>query len=171
MKHIIYDNYDISDEFLEECRQVVSENMYCDVSEVTDDQAYEEANESLNSWFDDEIGNLDMELDGRIIAIADLGLWDGRKTGYKIGGTNLKEIMTMGNKDCDYVKVYSDSHNIKKQSSHHDGTNYLLFRMIRENRNINNLLDKLYDGKIVTKSMLNYYTKSLVSDVNEIFGW
>ena len=44
-------------------------------------------------WLDDERINLDEEVDGRIIIIADLGLWNGRKQGYKILGTNSYRAM------------------------------------------------------------------------------
>ena len=35
-------------------------------------------------WFDDEMINLDKKLNGKILIIADLGLWDGHKSAYKI---------------------------------------------------------------------------------------
>jgi len=168
MEHIIFDNYDNFDT-MENTKQQISEQRDIPVEDVTDQMVYDEWSESESMWFNDELENLDQELEGRIIAIADLGLWDGRKSGYKIGGTNLNEVMTIGNHD--YVKVYSDGYNIRKESSHHDGTNRTLFRMVRENRDIERFTDMLYNGKPISKSVLNYYTKSIEKNVRSIFGW
>ncbi len=40
---------------------------------------------------------LDIELDENIIALANLGLWNGRQYGYKDLGNNIKEILTSFN--------------------------------------------------------------------------
>ena len=72
--------------------------------------------------FDDEVGNLYKELDNRIIVIADLGLWNGRHSGYKVIGSNLNDIMYQST-DGNY-KVWFDGHNVKARDSHHDGCNY-----------------------------------------------
>ena len=168
MEHIIFDNHDNIDT-MENTKQQISEQRDIPIEDVTDNMVYDEWAEQETMWFNDELENLDQELDGRIIAIANLGLWDGRKSGYKIGGTNLNEVMSIGNHD--YVKVYSDGFNIRKQSSHHDGTNTMLFRMIRENRNIDRFTDMIYSGKPISNSVLNYYTKSIEKNVRSIFGW
>jgi len=86
MEHIIFDNYDNFDT-MENTKQQISEQRDIPVEDVTDQMVYDEWSESESMWFNDELENLDQELEGRIIAIADLGLWDGRKSGYKIGGT------------------------------------------------------------------------------------
>ena len=88
-------------------------------------------------YLDDERANLNKNTDGRILVIADLGLWHGRRQGYKILGKNVADIL---HDDCDYIEWYSDGHNVKAIASHHDGTNYYEYRVIREDRNIDNLL-------------------------------
>jgi len=120
-------------------------------------------------FFQDECMNLDKELDGRIIAIADLGLWNGRRSAYKVGGHNLNDIMDIGNHD--YIRVYFDGYNIRKTSIHHDGTNHILFREVREDRNIDNLTNLLYNGDYIPKNMINNYTRSLGRYVKDIYGW
>ena len=120
-------------------------------------------------FFIDECDNLNKELDGRILAIADLGLWNGRHDGYKILGKNLNEVMYAGN--YDFIKIFSDGLDICKTSAHHDGTNHYVFREIREDRNIDNLTTMIYNGEYVSRQKLNYYTKSLVKYVNNIYGW
>jgi hypothetical protein len=168
IKHLIYDNYDMLDND-DEIKKGIVDNQDIPIEDITEEMIQEEKNFLYDLYYNDELGNLDIELDGRIIAIADLGLWDGRVSGYKIGENNLNEIMKMGNED--YITVYSDGFNIRKDSSHHDGTNHLLFRMVREDRNIENFTSMVYSGKPISKGILNYYTKSVEKNVRSIFGW
>ena len=112
--------------------------------------------------------NLNKTLPNRILCIADLGLWQGRKTGYKLLGDNLNEILTVA--QGDYYKVYYDGYNVRAEDNHHDGTNYYTFRVIKDNVNIDNLLNKLYNGT-ATNNDINNYTKSLKSEIKSIYGW
>lgn len=168
MKHIIYDNYEDFDT-MDNTKQQISERQEIPIEEVTEQMVYDEWGEQLDFWFSDEQENLNEQLEGDIIAIADLGLWNGRFSGYKILGNNLNEIMSFGNHD--YIKIYSDGYNIRKESSHHDGTNHILFRMVRNDRNIDHFTDMIYNKKPITKNMLNYYTKSIEKNVRNIYGW
>ena len=164
---IYSNNYDwITDEQLKEAI------LDCDVvkieEDITDDMIYEEKSELENLYFDDEMENLNLRLDGRILAIADMGLWNGRHQGYKIGKNNLNEVMTLGNEYM--IEIFQDEHDIKKISSHHDGTNFITFREIREDRDIDKLLSDIYNGKEISRQKLSYYTKSLNGYVDEIYG-
>jgi hypothetical protein len=125
--------------------------------------------EDINMWFEDEESNLYKQLDGRILAIASMGLWNGRKSGYKILGNNLNEVLT-SSIGCDEKEVYCDAYNVYAEGYHHDGRNYVEFREIREDRNIENLLDKIYSGQPVTRREINYYTKSLRPYVKAVYG-
>jgi hypothetical protein len=125
--------------------------------------------EDINMWFEDEESNLYKQLDGRILAIASMGLWNGRKSGYKILGDNLNEVLT-SSIGCDEKEVYCDAYNVYAEGYHHDGRNYVEFREIREDRNIENLLDKIYSGQPVTRREINYYTKSLRPYVKAVYG-
>jgi len=118
--------------------------------------------------FEDEEGNLNLELPHKIICIANLGLWNGKHTGYKILGYNLKEILYQA--QGDYYKVYYDGYNIKATDIHHDGTNHYTFRMIKPNMNIELLLTKLYNGTAQATD-INNYTTSLRKYAKEIYGW
>ena len=124
--------------------------------------------DDLQDWLECEEANLNITTEGRILVIADLGLWDGRHQGYQVFGRNVNEIFRH---HYDYTEWYSDGYNIKAVDVHHDGTNYYEFREIREDRNIQNLLDAIYSGKKITRKMLNYYTKSLHSRVAKVYGW
>ena len=120
--------------------------------------------------FGDERMNLNKGLDGGILVIADLGRWNGRFQGYKVIGSNLQDIMTAATKDDDF-HIYSDGKDIRAEGRHHDGTNYYLFREIKDGVDINALLDDIYNGKEISNRRLGYYTKSLAPYVASVYGW
>ena len=167
-KRIIWSNMNINpDDWKDGYKEIAEENGW---NEDTDNEnnlqnyIYEE----LERYIDDERMNLDIPTDGRILVIADLGLWNGRKQGYQILNGNVKNILY---DNSDYIEWYSDGYNIKATAVHHDGTNFYEFRVIREDRNIQNLLDAIYNGEEITRQKLNYYTKSLEPYVRRVYGW
>ena len=168
-KHIIWSNMNLDiedwrDDYKESCE---NNDMEYDPNDEYD--IYEWMAETNAEYLYDERINLDKTVDGRILVIGDLGLWNGRRSGYKIiNSCNIKDILFS---DCDYVEWYGDGYNIRCTAHHHDGTNHLLYRVIREDRNIDNLLDAIYNNEEITNSKLNYYTKSLYKDVAKIYGW
>lgn len=138
--------------------------------EFSDQNISDRVAESINMDFDDERMNLNKQLEGRILCIANIGTWRGRFSGYKILGTNLNNIISpLGNSIEDF-KIYMDGRNVYWTGHHHDGVNHVEFREIREDRNIENLLDKLYNQEEVTRKEINYYTKSIRPYIKEIYG-
>jgi hypothetical protein len=128
--------------------------------------------ETLDTYLEDEQINLNKTINGNILVIADLGLWDGRKSGYKIiNKNNLNAIFNVLGGDYDYFKFYCDRYDVKAELHHHDGTHYLTFREIREGKNTTNLTDKLYDQEEVTQKEITRYTKSLKPYLKQIYGW
>ena len=167
-KRIIWSNMNINpDDWKEGYKEIAEENGW---EEDTDDEnnLWNYIYEELDHYIDDERMNLDVTTDGRILVIADLGLWYGRRQGYRILDGNVKNILSA---DVDYVEWYSDGYNIKATATHHDGTNYYEYRVIREDRNIQNLLDAIYNGEEITRKKLNYYTRSLEPYVRRVYGW
>ena len=147
-------------------RENLKENGFDDYETVdVTDSIYE----SIDMSFDDEQSNLYRILDGRILAIADMGLWNGRRSGYKILGNNLNEVLTCGI-GCDEKEIYCDSYNVLARGYHHDGTNYVEFRELKENTNYDVLLEKLYNNEEVTREDVRKYTKSLRPYVKQVFG-
>lgn len=143
-----------------------------DELDISDEEVSEEINDLQCMDYDDQRKyNLNKELDGKIIAIANIGLWNGRRSGYKIMGYNLNNILDYFS--CDYIKVYADRYNIHSEASHHDGTHYVTFRMLKPNlseEQVENFLNKVYNGTH-TKQDITRYTKSLVADVKQVYGW
>ena len=168
-KRIIWSNVDVDfDEWKKELILFRKENDHDNPYDVTENDVWEFINDSLDMQIDDERHNLNIKTDGRILLIADIGRWNGRVPGYKILGRNVSDILYS---DADYIEWFSDGYNIKAVAHHHDGTNYYTYKEIREDRNIQCLLDAIYNGEEISTSKLNYYTKSLNHYAKEIYGW
>lgn len=135
----------------------------------TEDQIENFVYDDNNLWYDDAKVNLNVHLDGKILVIANLGRWNGKFNGYKILNNNLNSILS--DLGCDEVHYYSDGKNIRMEGYHHDGTNYYLFREIKDSVNIDKLTDAIYNNKEISNRVLSYYTKSLDPYVKRIFGW
>lgn len=121
-------------------------------------------------YLDDERANLDKTLPNPILVIANLGLWNGRTTAYKIiQSGNLKDILTPQVDGISGQHWYCDGYNICCDETHHDGTNHYLYREIKNSENIENFLNMIY-RKDNWEEKLNYYTKSIASDIGRIYG-
>ena len=133
------------------------------VSKNTD--IYDWASRLNYCYLEDERVNLDIPLDGKIIAIGNMN--KGRtKSSYLIFDKNINAILK---DDYNYgeTEYYSDGYNIRSTK----GDNHYEYREIREGRNILNLIDRIYNGEPISRKMLNYYTKSLAPQVNKVYGW
>ena len=163
-----YGMYDLKEleEFEKDVKNLLEEDA---VENITEETITDEVYFQIDQNFEDEQSNLYRKLDGRILCIANLGLWNGRRAGYKILGNNLSEVLTCGI-GCDEKEVYCDAYNVYAHGYHHDGSNSVEFREIREDKNIDVLLDKLYNNEEVTRKEINRYTKSLRSYIMEIYG-
>ena len=162
MKYIIWSNINLD---LDDWKDFLEE----EYPKITDEHEQYHLIEDMNmEYLEDDRCNLNVPTEGIILAIANLGLWHGRVPGYRILGKNVNCIFDTRE---EYAEWYSDGYNIKCVESHHDGTNYLEFRVIREDRNIQNLLDAIYNGEEISRKKLNYYTKSLYPEVAKIYGW
>lgn len=127
--------------------------------------------ETNNDYLDDERTNLNIELPCRIICIADLGLWDGRQSGYRMGPTNIAKCLECDN---DYNEWYVDDlGDLRGVSVHHDGTNHYLYRVFKESATatqIENLQIKIYNGT-VTRRDITRVTNRLGDYIAAVYGW
>ena len=136
---------------------------------ASDDQRFDYVSATVFEYLNDERANLNIDTEGTIVAIADLGLWNGR-TGYrayKEVGSNIRNIFDY---DTDEAKFYSDGYNVRSEQSHHDGTNSILFREMRPERDMGRFFGIVYNGRL-TKSKLKYYTRSILPYVANAYGW
>ena len=82
--------------------------------------------EDADMYLEDERGNLDIRLDGVVVAFVDMGLWYGRPKGAKVMGCNVNSIFGVLQ---DYNKFYADRWNVRSDLAHHDGTHHCLYRI------------------------------------------
>lgn len=125
----------------------------------------------LAEYLEDERANLNVKLGAPIIVIADLGLWNGRRKGYKmINSGNIKDCLY---DDCDYITWYCDRYNFRAVACHHDGVNRYLYRELRENLTFaqrENFLYKLVHNE-ANERMIRRYTKSIRPEIAKVYGW
>ena len=162
-ERIIWQNIDIDIKDYEDFLQ----DEYPDI--IDDYDKHQLCCELNDEYLDDERINLDIQLDNSIIVIADLGLWNGRRCGYKIiDSGNIKDILHDNN--CDYCKWYADRYNIRFTGHHHDGTNHYVYREVKDMDKIDILTDKLYNGT-ATQADITRYTRSIRKHVADVYGW
>lgn len=165
-KQHIWQNIDLN---VEEWRDGYAE--FCDINNITPGGENDLYNWMINTnymYLDDERENLNKQIDGKILCIADIGRWNGRVNGYVILNDNLNSFLNI----CDdYMEFFGDGKNIRAAGHHHDGTNYYIFRAIRPGRDIDKFLNAIYNGEHITNSKLNYYTRSIYLDVAAVYGW
>lgn len=100
--------------------------------EVTDEsEQYELCAELNTEYLDDERMNLNKRLSSEIVCIGDLGLWNGRRQGYRIVGNNIQEILYSTLRSISYCTWYADAYNVKCDETHHDGTNHYVYRAFK----------------------------------------
>lgn len=163
-RHVIWSNdldYDDWKDYLEEQYPELSENerivlMY----EINGD------------YLDDERSNLDIQLSRPILVVGDLGLWNGRRMGYKeIQSGNIRDCLYS---DTDYVTWFVDRNgDFRCDAIHHDGTNHYLYRVYRDGvteTQIDNLKEKLYYGT-ATRKDITRITRRLGDEIARVHGF
>ena len=119
---------------------------------LIDDELIEKMTEINDSYIDDERANLDIVTGTEIIAIADIGRWDGRYMGYS-------EIKSGKISDClysphDYSEWYVDSEKeFRCTDVHHDGRNHKL--NAESKYEIQLLIDQINSGICASDKLRN----------------
>lgn len=194
-KYIIYSSYDMySEEKMKEARESIIGNMFFNADEegkitvtdnygkevtltreeysktITEERLYDECNFDNQLWCDDTETELCHCDRGELVAIANLGRWNGRYSGYKIL-KSLSEVLCTG---CDYEELYIDSNgDLRKRESNHDGNNSILYRYWKEglsDTQKDNFLTKIYNGECSQKDITRY-TRKAGTEIAEVFGW
>lgn len=125
-----------------------------------------------NEYLDDARMNLDIPVSEEIIVLGDLGLWNGRKSGYKeIHGHSIKDCL---HTDTDYATWYLDDRgDLCCEAIHHDGTNHYLYRVFKPDvsgTRKENFLEKVLRGT-VTRADITRTTQRLGDKIAEVYGW
>lgn len=169
MTHIIWTNYNLN---LEDWKA----DLEAEHPELNEDERYELMYEINDDYLDDERMELNKFLPDSIIVIADLGLWDGRRTAYReISSGNIRDCLYS---DCDYVTWYVDeSGDLRCDAAHHDGTNNYLYRVWKNSateKQRENFRSKLYNGTADTlelERLTDCLTDPIGPYIADIYGW
>lgn len=139
---------------------------------VPEGEAFEIVQESKTLQLEDEKTNLDIEIDNPILVIANLGLWNGRRQGYKVlNRNNISAIFSVCCRDSLDETFYADAYNIHCDDDHHDGTNHYLFReLIGTDSQCSKLCSAIYNGREY-KDLMKRYSRSILPYVAAVYGW
>ena len=140
--------------------------------ELSDDERFEMMYEINNGYLDDERCNLNIQLSRPILVVGDLGLWNGRRMGYKeIESGNIRDCLYS---DTDYSTWYVDKKgDFRCDAIHHDGTNHYLYRTYKDGvseTQIDNLKEKLYCGT-ATRKDITRIPRRLGDEIANVYGF
>ena len=164
-RHIIWSDRNLD---LDDWREDLQE-LYPNLSE---DELWKLMIETNASYLEDERMNLNIQMPQEILVIADLGLWNGRRMGYK-------EIPSGNIKDCLYAEADSsewyvdENGDLRADAVHHDGINHYLYRVYRDSVTENqkdHLKEKIYTGR-VTREDIDRITRRLGDEIGKVYGW
>lgn len=173
-KHIVWSNYDLNlEDWIEGIKERLNE-CEVDYSDWDEHKFYEEMVELNDLYLEDERVNLNIPTEGRIIEIADIGLWNVRKMGYNfLDEHNIRACLNFKN-SCEYGEWWVDSHNnLRSKQTHHDGTHYILYREVKpeiSSDQLDNFWWKLYHGTATSKDITKY-TRAIGKQVRNVYGW
>ena len=164
-KHLVYSDIDLS-EHEQYCREE-----YPDLSD-------EEIIEHIYEYLAEDFNNLQSEFDQivahKIIAIADVGRWNGRFSGYQdIPSGNLKDCFVTG-RDISSAEWYVDqSGDLRSEQHHHDGRHFVLYRKIKSENteaDVEVFKHKILSGTVTAKD-IDRYTERLGDEIAKFYGW
>ncbi len=142
--------------------------------ELSENERMELMHELNGDYLDDERANLDIQLGQPILVIGDLGLWQGRRMGYKeIESGNIKDCLYSGRDDYYSTWFVDKLGDLRCDAVHHDGTNHYLYRAYKDGvseSQVELLKDKLYRG-IATRADITRVTRRLGDDIAHVYGF
>jgi hypothetical protein len=166
----------IGDDYKTEC--------LCNAIEEEVEDRYNDENSRILVDEGENLASLDSP--GPIIAIATIGTWRGDRFGYKKIGDEICDILKSTH-NYDGSEIFAEKSDIdRKQGSfdikcrgvHHDGTNYITFRSLKDGVDLDELhsiifSDERVEGSIEdrAKDWLRKNTKSIEPPIRQLYGW
>ena len=165
-RHIIWSNDIDYDDWREDL-----EEQYPDLTEA---ERMERMYELNGDYLDDERSNLDIQLSRPILVVGDLGLWHGRRMGYKeIPSGNIRDCL-YSERDMDYSTWYVDKNgDLRADAIHHDGTNHYLYRVFKNGiseTQMDNLCAKICHGQ-ASRADITRTTRRLGDYIAAVYGF
>ena len=136
--------------------------------DLTDDERMALMYELNGDYLEDERTNLNIQLSRPILVVGDLGLWYGRRMGYKeIPSGNIRDCL-YSERDMDYSTWYVDKNgDFCCDAIHH------LYRAYKDgvsDTQIDNLREKLYRGT-ATRADITRATRRLGDEIAHVYGF
>lgn len=158
-----WDAYD--DEIRKETREMLAECNDMKPEDISDEQIMQ----CIWETFNDERANLNETIPyGYIYAFANVGFWNGTRTGIKELGGELSNIIDyFGN---DEIEIFADKYNVRAIGSNHDGRTTILFRWVDSAQDKDYIADKLHKGELTEENFIRH-TKSIRPFVAKVYGW
>lgn len=166
--HVIWSNIDL--DYDRDWKDELTE-LYPDASESERHELMYEINDCN---LEDARADLNISLGLPILVIADLGLWFGRRTGYKvITSGNITDCLC-AERDDDYVTWSVDElGDLVCRAHHHDGVNHYLYRVFKPGTTESQrdlLKDKIAHGK-ATRRDITKVTARLGDAIAKVYGF
>lgn len=145
---------DVDDQFPNEQENIEAYIEFCEMNDIeiedknniNEDDLREFLEDTNNEYWDTMISEVDFYENkhgcNMCVIQGDMGLWNGRRTGYHITN-NLSNALSYGEGERD---VYIENNKLMIKINHHDGTNY-------------------HHIRVLTKMGVNYYHNH-IDDVN-----
>ena len=164
-KHVIWSN---CYEALEACENYLRE----EEPGMTEEKIQREAWQIIDNQLDTERSNLDVPLEGKVIILAELGLWDGLRKAYKeVAADTIGDCLQVHDDFCTWY--IDDNDDLCCNGAHHDGTNFYRYREWKPGlgeRAMDNFREHLRNGT-PTEKHINYYTRNIGKRVCTVYGW
>lgn len=174
-RYLIWTDDPYETESIEDYKARMEEEMPGELEGLSDTQIYERMGQEIADLLDDERMNLNVNVGAPILAIAELGLWNGHPTAYlEIESGNIADCLRSYVRGMSYSTMYvTGDGEFRQDESHHDGTNHYVFRAYRKGvseTQIDRLKEKLYEGT-ATQRDIDRCTRKLGPDIARVYGW
>ena len=175
-KYIIWSNENLDTEDWKESFKEFIEKNNLDIDPNDEEKLYKYMVETNDEYLSDERVNLNINVPDTdtVLVIADLGLWNGRRSAYReIHADKISDCLYT-DPDTDYTTWYLDNRgDFCCDQIHHDGTNHLCFRAYKPNMTEaqkENLKAKLYMDT-ATRADITRVTQRLGDEIAKVYGW
>lgn len=151
------------------------DDFLADNPDMSEDEMYNAMIELNGVYLDDARANLSgITFNQPILAIADLGLWDGRYPGYMLIPSGKVSDCLYAERNTDSAAFYVDAKGeFCSRQHHHDGTNYVRYRGVRPfvtEAMLDSLCRDIAMGKNVSQRLARY-TFRLGDLIGDVYGW
>lgn len=134
------------------------------ISDFSDNEKWEYVYENDRIYFQDFVSELNEIKTNLILAVGTVGTWRGSRSAYK-EIDSMAEIPYIAGGSCDEITFFSDGYNLCFSGNHHDGSNYITFREVKEDISEEvyaRMLDAIYNDADNKDYYIKTYTRSLL---------